>query len=89
MNRRVATVMVHTSPLDQPGVGDAGGMNGRDFPAQPFVQVADDHRLVVDHEGGAVLQLLASRSEPPAELVEHLRVLLDDEKDMLPRGCEE
>ena len=27
MNRRVATVMVHTSPLDQPGEGDAGGMN--------------------------------------------------------------
>jgi D-inositol-3-phosphate glycosyltransferase len=27
MNRRIATVMVHTSPLDQPGVGDAGGMN--------------------------------------------------------------
>jgi D-inositol-3-phosphate glycosyltransferase len=27
MNRRIATVMVHTSPLDQPGTGDAGGMN--------------------------------------------------------------
>ena len=27
MNRRIATVMVHTSPLDQPGLGDAGGMN--------------------------------------------------------------
>ena len=27
MNRRIATVMVHTSPLDQPGIGDAGGMN--------------------------------------------------------------
>jgi D-inositol-3-phosphate glycosyltransferase len=27
MNGRVATVMVHTSPLDQPGIGDAGGMN--------------------------------------------------------------
>jgi D-inositol-3-phosphate glycosyltransferase len=25
--RRVATISVHTSPLDQPGVGDAGGMN--------------------------------------------------------------
>jgi D-inositol-3-phosphate glycosyltransferase len=25
--RRVATVSVHTSPLDQPGCGDAGGMN--------------------------------------------------------------
>ncbi len=25
--RRVATVSVHTSPLDQPGAGDAGGMN--------------------------------------------------------------
>lgn len=27
MNRRVATLMVHTSPLDQAGNGDAGGMN--------------------------------------------------------------
>ena len=27
MNRRVATLMVHTSPLDQAGLGDAGGMN--------------------------------------------------------------
>jgi D-inositol-3-phosphate glycosyltransferase len=26
-SRRVATLMVHTSPLDQAGVGDAGGMN--------------------------------------------------------------
>ena len=25
--RRVATVMLHTSPLDQAGIGDAGGMN--------------------------------------------------------------
>ncbi|HEY8478622.1 MAG TPA: glycosyltransferase, partial [Spirillospora sp.] len=24
---RVATVSIHTSPLDQPGTGDAGGMN--------------------------------------------------------------
>jgi D-inositol-3-phosphate glycosyltransferase len=27
MLRRVATLSVHTSPLDQPGTGDAGGMN--------------------------------------------------------------
>jgi D-inositol-3-phosphate glycosyltransferase len=27
MPRRVATVSVHTSPLDQPGTGDAGGLN--------------------------------------------------------------
>jgi len=25
--RRVATLSVHTSPLHQPGTGDAGGMN--------------------------------------------------------------
>ena len=25
--RRVAIISVHTSPLDQPGTGDAGGMN--------------------------------------------------------------
>ena len=27
MPRRIATLSVHTSPLDQPGTGDAGGMN--------------------------------------------------------------
>ena len=27
MNGRVAVLMVHTSPLEQPGIGDAGGMN--------------------------------------------------------------
>jgi D-inositol-3-phosphate glycosyltransferase len=27
MNGRIATVMVHTSPLEHPGIGDAGGMN--------------------------------------------------------------
>ncbi len=27
MNGRIATLMVHTSPLNQPGIGDAGGMN--------------------------------------------------------------
>ena len=27
MNGRIATLMVHTSPLDQPSIGDAGGMN--------------------------------------------------------------
>ena len=26
-SRRIATLMVHTSPLDQAGIGDAGGMN--------------------------------------------------------------
>src|SRR5713226_5460213 len=25
--RRIATVSVHTSPLEQPGTGDAGGLN--------------------------------------------------------------
>ena len=25
--KRVAMVSLHTSPLDQPGIGDAGGMN--------------------------------------------------------------
>jgi D-inositol-3-phosphate glycosyltransferase len=27
VRRRIATVMLHTSPLDQAGIGDAGGMN--------------------------------------------------------------
>ena len=26
-NSKIATLMVHTSPLDQAGTGDAGGMN--------------------------------------------------------------
>src|ERR1700683_4011796 len=26
--RRIATISAHTSPLDQPGTGDAGGLNG-------------------------------------------------------------
>ena len=25
--RRIATISLHTSPLDQPGTGDAGGLN--------------------------------------------------------------
>src|SRR6201985_2616932 len=25
--RRIATISIHTSPLDQPGTGDAGGLN--------------------------------------------------------------
>ena len=25
--RRIATISVHTSPLEQPGTGDAGGLN--------------------------------------------------------------
>jgi D-inositol-3-phosphate glycosyltransferase len=27
MSGRIAVLMVHTSPLEQPGIGDAGGMN--------------------------------------------------------------
>ena len=27
MRGRIATLMMHTSPLDQAGIGDAGGMN--------------------------------------------------------------
>ena len=27
MNHRIATIMLHTSPLEQAGIGDAGGMN--------------------------------------------------------------
>ena len=27
MKPRIATLMVHTSPLEQAGIGDAGGMN--------------------------------------------------------------
>jgi len=27
MNNRIATIMLHTSPLEQAGIGDAGGMN--------------------------------------------------------------
>src|SRR5437588_4867037 len=37
--RRVATLSVHTSPLEQPGTGDAGGMNV--YIAQTAIRMAE------------------------------------------------
>src|SRR5258707_12796834 len=59
--RRIATVSVHTSPLEQPGTGDAGGMNVY------VVEVAK--RLAARGVGGDIFPRAVSRDVPPvAEL---------------------
>ena len=59
--RRIATVSVHTSPLEQPGTGDAGGLN---------VYVVEVARLLA--ERGVEVDIFTravSRAQPPvAEL---------------------
>ena len=58
MPRRVAMLSVHTSPLDQPGTGDAGGMN---------VYVAELARRLTDH--GVEVDIFTratSGDQPPA-----------------------
>ena len=68
--RRIATVSVHTSPLEQPGTGDAGGLNVY------VVEVAKrlaDRGVEVD-----IFTRAVSRSQPqvaelaPGVLVRHL-----------------
>jgi len=65
--RRVATISVHTSPLEQPGTGDAGGMNVY------VVEVAK--RLA---EAGVEVEIFtratSSDSEPSVELAPGLTV---------------
>src|SRR3712207_8489030 len=59
--RRVATLSVHTSPLDQPGAGDAGGMN---------VYVVEVSRLLADR--GLAVDVLTpanSRDLPPLAVI--------------------
>ena len=54
--RRIATLSVHTSPLEQPGTGDAGGLNVY------VVEVA--RRLAADPAGGpAPVVVLTSTRE--------------------------
>ncbi|RAY11364.1 D-inositol-3-phosphate glycosyltransferase [Actinomadura craniellae] len=65
--RRVATISVHTSPLDQPGTGDAGGMNVY------IVEVA--RRLAARGIEVDVFTRATSANQPPvAELVPGVQV---------------
>src|SRR5438309_9270561 len=54
--RRVATLSVHTSPLDQPGAGDAGGMN---------VYVVEVSRRLADRGIAVDVFTRATSSEQP------------------------
>jgi D-inositol-3-phosphate glycosyltransferase len=60
--RRVATLSVHTSPLDQPGCGDAGGLN---------VYVTEVARRLADRgiEMDIFTRATSSESPPTVELV--------------------
>ena len=51
--RRIAVLSIHTSPLDQPGTGDAGGMN---------VYIVETARRLAESDGGR-LELVQHR--PP------------------------
>jgi D-inositol-3-phosphate glycosyltransferase len=55
--RRIATLSVHTSPLDQPGCGDAGGMN---------VYVTEVARRLADHDIAVEIFTRATSSDIPA-----------------------
>jgi D-inositol-3-phosphate glycosyltransferase len=55
--RRVATLSVHTSPLEQPGCGDAGGMN---------VYVTEVSRRLAEHGIDVEIFTRATSSELPA-----------------------
>ena len=65
--RRVAMVSVHTSPLDQPGTGDAGGMN---------VYVTELARQLADRgvEVDIFTRATSSRQEPVVPLVDGVTV---------------
>ncbi|HVT66092.1 MAG TPA: D-inositol-3-phosphate glycosyltransferase [Mycobacteriales bacterium] len=55
--RRIATLSVHTSPLDQPGCGDAGGMN---------VYVTEVARRLAEHNIEVEIFTRATSSDVPA-----------------------
>jgi D-inositol-3-phosphate glycosyltransferase len=55
--RRIATLSVHTSPLDQPGCGDAGGMN---------VYVTEVARRLAEHDIAVEIFTRATSSDVPA-----------------------
>ena len=64
MKRRIASLMVHTSPLEQAGIGDAGGMNiyviesAKRMAAMGFDvdiytrKIAEDQAEIVDYAPG-------------------------------------
>jgi len=89
---RVAFVSLHTSPLDQPGIGDSGGMNvhirsvaeqlaGRDVDVDVFTRCRGRNVPEVEHiSGGArVIQVQAGPCAPvaKADLPEFLPQFLD------------
>ena len=43
--RRIATISVHTSPLEQPGTGDAGGLNVYVVEVAKRAGFGDDERM--------------------------------------------
>ena len=53
MNGRIATLMVHTSPLEQAGIGDAGGMN---------VYVVESAQKIAAH--GVEVDIFTRRTDP-------------------------
>ncbi len=59
--RRVAMVSVHTSPLDQPGTGDAGGMN-------VYVVELSRRLAALDVEVDVITRATSSDLPPTAEL---------------------
>ena len=74
--RRIATISLHTSPLDQPGTGDAGGLNvyvvevakqlaSRDIEVEIFTRaVCRDTPPVLELAPGVLVRnLVAGRSE--------------------------
>jgi len=58
MNGRIAVLMVHTSPLEQPGIGDAGGMN--------IYVVESAQRMVAM---GVEVDIFTRRTDPTADLI--------------------
>ena len=76
-NPRVAVLSVHTSPMDQPGSGDSGGMNvyiravterlaGRGIDIDVFTRCrgGDDHEVKPIGEGIRVVSIKAGPCEP-------------------------
>ena len=58
MNGRIAVLMVHTSPLEQPGIGDAGGMN--------IYVVESAQRMAAM---GVSVDIFTRRTDPAAESI--------------------
>ena len=65
---RIAMISMHTSPIEQPGIGDAGGMN---------VYVLNIARQLANQGIGVDIFTRATRSSQPEvmQLAENLRVI--------------